>query len=100
MSSPHLPNALELLPAETLSRLGKLELLARGVVEGFVTGKHQSPYMGFSAEFAEHRQYVPGDDIRTLDWRALGRSDRYYVKQYVDETNLRATLVIDASGSM
>jgi uncharacterized protein (DUF58 family) len=100
MTSPHLAPGLELLPAETLSRLGKLELLARGVVEGFVTGKHQSPYMGFSAEFAEHRQYVPGDDIRSLDWRALGRSDRYYVKQYVDETNLRATIVVDASGSM
>jgi uncharacterized protein (DUF58 family) len=70
------------------------------VVEGFVSGKHKSPFKGFSVEFAEHRQYAPGDDLRNLDWRVLGRKDRYYIKQYIEETNLRATLLLDASGSM
>lgn len=89
-----------LLDAEALARIARLELLARGVVEGFVAGRHTSPYKGFSVEFAEHRQYSAGDGIRDIDWRAYGKSDRYYVKQYVEETNLRATIVLDASGSM
>ena len=100
MKSTSRPACLDLLPAETLARLGKLDFVARGQVEGNVTGLHQSPYKGFSAEFAEHRQYVPGDNIRDLDWRVFGRNDRYYIKQYIDETNLRATIVLDASGSM
>jgi uncharacterized protein (DUF58 family) len=91
---------MRLLPGQTLATVGRLELIARGVVEGFVAGKHRSPHKGFSVEFAEHRQYVPGDDLRSLDWRVLARKDRYYVKQYVEETNLRATLLLDASGSM
>jgi len=94
------PEYMRLLDGEALGRLHRLELLARGVVEGFVAGRHRSPYKGFSVEFAEHRQYAPGDDIRDLDWRAYGKSDRYYVKQYVEETNLRATILLDASGSM
>ena len=94
------PEYMQLLDGEALARLHRLELLARGVVEGFVAGRHRSPYKGFSVEFAEHRQYAPGDDIRDLDWRAYGKSDRYYVKQYVEETNLRATILLDASGSM
>lgn len=94
------PEYMRLLDDEALARLHRLELLARGVVEGFVAGRHRSPYKGFSVEFAEHRQYAPGDDIRDLDWRAYGKSDRYYVKQYVEETNLRATILLDASGSM
>jgi uncharacterized protein (DUF58 family) len=94
------PDYMSLLPPATLERLGRLELIARGVVEGFITGLHKSPYKGFSAEFAEHRQYVPGDNIRDLDWRVYGKSDRYYVKQYIEETNLRATILLDASGSM
>jgi uncharacterized protein (DUF58 family) len=94
------PEYMRLLDDEALDRLHRLELLARGVVEGFVAGRHRSPYKGFSVEFAEHRQYAPGDDIRDLDWRAYGKSDRYYVKQYVEETNLRATILLDASGSM
>jgi uncharacterized protein (DUF58 family) len=94
------PEYMKLLTPDALGRLGRLELIARGVVEGFVTGRHQSPYKGFSSEFAEHRQYVPGDNIRDLDWRVFGRSDRYYIKQYVEETNLRATILVDASGSM
>lgn len=94
------PSYMRLLPAQTLATLGRLDLIARGMVEGFVAGKHRSPHKGFSVEFAEHRQYVPGDDLRNLDWRVLARKDRYYIKQYVEETNLRATLLVDASGSM
>ena len=94
------PEYMRLLDPQALAKIHRLELLARGVVEGFVAGRHKSPYKGFSVEFAEHRQYVPGDDIRGLDWRVYGKSDRYYIKQYVEETNLRATIVLDASGSM
>jgi len=94
------PEYARLLDGEALARLHRLELLARAVVEGFVAGRHLSPYKGFSVEFAEHRQYAPGDDMRDLDWRAYGKSDRYYVKQYVEETNLRVTILLDASGSM
>jgi len=94
------PGYLRLLDPEALAKIGRLELIARGVVEGFVSGRHRSPYKGFSVEFAEHREYVPGDDIRDLDWRVYGRSDRYYIKQYIEETNLRALILLDASGSM
>ena len=83
-----------------LARFGRLELLARLVVEGVMSGLHKSPFKGFSVEFAEHRQYGPGDEIRHIDWRAFGKSDRYYVKEYEEETNLKAHLVLDASGSM
>ncbi|MGH7214479.1 MAG: DUF58 domain-containing protein, partial [Tepidisphaeraceae bacterium] len=82
------------------ARLSKLQLTARQVVEGVITGMHKSPHRGFSVEFSEHRDYVPGDELRHLDWRAFARSDRYYIKLYEQETNLRATLVIDTSGSM
>ena len=95
-----LPEYMRLLPAATLARLGKLEVTARAAVAGSITGRHKSPYKGFSVEFAEHRQYVPGDDPRNLDWRAYGKCDRYYIKQYIEETNLRATVLVDASGSM
>lgn len=90
----------DLLHPSTLAELGGLELLARAVVEGFLIGLHRSPHRGFSAEFAELRAYQPGDDLRTLDWRMFGRSDRFYVKQFEEETNLRATLLLDASASM
>ena len=83
-----------------LSRLGGMELVARLVVEGFITGLHKSPYQGFSVEFAEHRQYMPGDDIRHIDWKVFGKSDRFYVKKFEEETNLRAYILLDASGSM
>jgi uncharacterized protein (DUF58 family) len=96
-AAPRRPDLLS--PAE-LAALGGLELVARQVVEGFVTGLHRSPHRGFSVEFAEHRAYQPGDDLRHLDWRMFGRSDRYYVKQFEQETNLRAYLLVDASGSM
>jgi uncharacterized protein (DUF58 family) len=93
-------------PADTpldptaLARFGRLELVARLVVEGVMSGLHKSPFKGFSVEFAEHRQYGPGDEIRHIDWRAFGKSDRYYVKEYEEETNLKAYLVVDSSGSM
>lgn len=94
------PSYMRFLPPEALAKLGRCELLARGVVEGFISGRHKSPFKGFSVEFAEHRQYAPGDDLRNLDWRVLARKDRYYIKQYIEETNMRATLLLDASGSM
>jgi len=75
-------------------------MIARTVVEGFISGLHQSPYKGFSVEFAEHRQYYPGDEIRHIDWRVLGKTERFYVKEYEQETNLQAHLLLDASGSM
>lgn len=94
------PDYMRLLPPETLARLGRANLIARGMVEGAIAGRHKSPYKGISVEFAEHRPYTRGDDLRNLDWRIYGKIDRYYVKQYIEETNLRATLVVDASGSM
>lgn len=94
------PAYLELLEPSALAGLGRLELIARQVVEGFVSGRHKSPYKGFSVEFAEHREYSPGDDIRDIDWRVYGKSDRYYIKQYEEETNLRVTILVDGSGSM
>ncbi len=83
-----------------LMQIKSLELRAKAVVEGFMTGLHRSPYHGFSVEFTEYRQYVPGDDPRYLDWRLLARSDRYYVKRFEDETNLRTHLLLDTSKSM
>lgn len=90
----------DLQDPETLSKLGGIEFIAREVVEGFLMGLHQSPFRGFSAEFAESRAYRPGDDLRYIDWRMWGRSDRYYVKQFEEETNLRAYLLLDVSASM
>jgi uncharacterized protein (DUF58 family) len=84
----------------SLAKYGHLTLVARNLVEGFLTGVHKSPYKGFSVEFAEHRQYYPGDEIRHIDWRAVAKTDRYYVKEYEEETNLKAYLLVDASGSM
>ncbi len=89
-----------LLDPHFISKLTRLDLTARLVVEGFLTGLHRSPYHGFSVEFAEHRQYMPGDPLRHLDWRVLAKSDRKYVKQYEEETNLRAMLLVDTSASM
>lgn len=89
-----------LLDPHFVSKLTRLDLTARLVVEGFLTGLHRSPYHGFSVEFAEHRQYMPGDPLRHLDWRVLAKSDRKYIKQYEEETNLRAMLLVDTSASM
>jgi uncharacterized protein (DUF58 family) len=88
------------LKPSVISKLSNIELKARLVVEGFIAGMHKSPYHGFSVEFAEHRQYMPGDDIKYLDWKVLGRTDRYYIKQYEEETNLKSYLIVDASKSM
>ena len=85
---------------ETLSKISRLELRARHVVEGFVSGMHKSPYKGVSVEFASHRAYVPGDDIRHIDWRVYGKADRFFIKQYEEETNLRTHILLDCSGSM
>src|SRR5881394_2154141 len=89
-----------LFDPSTLGRYGRLALVARQLVEGFLSGVHKSPYKGFSVEFAEHRQYYPGDEIRHIDWRAYGKTDRYYIKEFEEETNLKAHLLVDASGSM
>ncbi|HYC78349.1 MAG TPA: DUF58 domain-containing protein [Planctomycetota bacterium] len=89
-----------LLPAETLNQVSGLEIKARRIVEGFVSGLHESPYKGASVEFAEHREYVPGDDLRRLDWKVLAKTDRFYVKEYEEETNLKAYVVVDVSRSM
>ncbi|CAN5612596.1 DUF58 domain-containing protein [soil metagenome] len=90
----------ELLQPHELAALGGLEFVAREVVEGFIAGLHRSPHRGFSVEFAEHRMYQPGDDLRYIDWRMYGRSDRYYIKQFEEETNLRSYLLLDVSESM
>src|SRR5688572_30182632 len=92
--------AIDHLQPEIASSLGNFELVAKFVVEGFITGLHKSPYHGFSVEFAEHRPYLPGDAIRNIDWKLFARTDRYYIKQFEEETNLKAHLVIDVSRSM
>src|ERR687883_381006 len=91
---------LRFLDPAVLARLGTLELKARTVVEGFLSGLHRSPFKGFSVEFAEYRQYLPGDDLASIDWKVYARSDRYYVKKFEEETNLDCHLMLDASGSM
>ncbi len=88
------------LNPEVVSKLASMELKARLVVEGFIVGLHRSPYHGFSVEFAEHRQYMPGDDFRHIDWKVYGKSDRFYIKQFEEETNLKAYILLDASNSM
>lgn len=85
---------------EVLARIAGLGLRARRVVEGTISGMHRSPFHGFNVEFAEYREYSPGDDLRRLDWRVFGRTDRYYIKQFEEESNLRCTIALDASASM
>ena len=92
--------SLKYLDPKTLTKLSRLDIIARLVVEGFISGLHKSPYHGFSVEFAEHREYVPGDDIKHLDWKVFGKTDRYYIKQYEEETNLRSNILLDTSESM
>lgn len=93
-------NIQKYLRPEVVSGLRNLEFVAKMIVEGFLVGLHKSPYHGFSVEFSEHRQYMPGDNIRNIDWKVYGRTNRYYIKQYEEETNLRAYLLLDISGSM
>ena len=88
------------LSPATLARLGTLELKARTIVEGFLTGLHRSPFKGFSVEFAEYRQYLPGDDLATLDWKVYARTDRHFIKKFEEETNLDCHLLLDVSASM
>ena len=95
-----MPQHLDLLDPAEVARLGGIEIVAAGVVEGFLAGVHRSPFKGFAAEFTEHRAYQPGDELRYLDWRMLGRSDRLFVKQFEEETNLRSMVLVDASRSM
>lgn len=95
-----MPATHEFIDPAALMRIKSLQVRARVVVEGFYTGLHRSPYHGFSVEFSEYRQYTPGDDPRTLDWRLFARTDRYYVKRFEDETNLRCHVVLDTSRSM
>jgi uncharacterized protein (DUF58 family) len=88
------------LDPATIARIGRLDLRAKQVVEGYISGMHKSPFFGQSVEFVQHREYVSGDDIRHLDWKVWSKTDRYYIKQFEAETNLRATLVVDTSESM
>jgi uncharacterized protein (DUF58 family) len=88
------------LDPQVLNQIRHLEVTARNVVEGFISGMHRSPHRGFSVEFAQHREYVQGDDLRFLDWKAFAKSDKYYIKEYEEETNFRALMVLDTSESM
>src|SRR5512132_963754 len=93
-------DATTLLDPQTIAQGEALGLMARYIVEGYMAGEHKSPFRGFSIEFTQHREYVPGDDIRHLDWKVLGRTDRYYLKQYEQETNYVAHILVDGSESM
>lgn len=95
-----MPKRSPYLDPKVLQRIGRLELRARNVVEGYLSGMHRSPYHGFSVEFAEHREYVPGDDLRHVDWKVWSKTDRFYVKQYEEETNLTTHFCVDVSESM
>ncbi|HET6247720.1 MAG TPA: DUF58 domain-containing protein [Tepidisphaeraceae bacterium] len=89
-----------LLEPHILQKISKMEMVAHQVMDGYVQGMHKSPHIGFALDFAQHRQYVPGDDVKRIDWRVFAKSERYYIKQYEVTTNLRCHLVLDASGSM
>lgn len=94
------PGTAGMIDPQSLMRIKSMELRAKVIVEGFLKGIHRSPYHGFSVEFTEYRQYTPGDDPRYIDWRLYARSDRFYIKKFEDETNLRCHLLIDHSRSM
>jgi uncharacterized protein (DUF58 family) len=95
-----MPDPKRFLHPEAVHRIARLELRARHIVEGFLSGMHRSPYFGQSIEFLQHREYAYGDDLRHVDWKVWAKQDRYYVKQYEEETNMRVTLLVDVSGSM
>jgi uncharacterized protein (DUF58 family) len=95
-----MPDSRRYLHPEAIRRITPLELRARRIVDGFLSGMHRSPYFGQSVEFVQHREYVPGDDLRHIDWKVWARQDRLYIKQYEEDTNLRCTLLVDASESM
>jgi len=94
------PPRTDFLKPEVAARLRSIDLRARLVVEGFLAGLHRSPFKGFSVEFTEHRQYMPGDELKRIDWRVYGRTDRFFIREYEEETNLRACIVLDSSNSM
>lgn len=95
-----MPVSKRFLHPEAIKRIARLDLRARYIVEGFLSGSHRSPYFGQSVEFVQHRAYAPGDDLRRLDWKVVAKQDRYCVKQYEEDTNMRCTLLVDVSGSM
>src|SRR5580698_735908 len=95
-----MPASKRFLHPEAIGRISRLDLRARHVVEGFLSGLHRSPYFGQSVEFRQHREYAVGDDLRHVDWKVWAKQDRYYVKQFEEDTNLRATLLVDVSNSM
>jgi uncharacterized protein (DUF58 family) len=95
-----MPHVADVLSARDIGKFVNLQVLARQVVEGTCSGLHKSPHKGFSVEFKEHRQYVPGDEIRNIDWKLYGKTDRLFIREYEQETNLRATILLDSSGSM
>lgn len=95
-----MPHVSDVLTSTDIGQFTNLQVLARQVVEGFCSGLHKSPHKGFSVEFKEHRQYVPGDDIRNIDWKLFGKTDRLFIREYEEETNLRCTILLDSSGSM
>ena len=95
-----MPDSRRFLHPEAIKRIARLDLRARYIVEGFLSGVHRSPYFGQSVEFLQHREYTRGDDMRRIDWKVWAKQDRYYVKQYEEDTNLRATLLVDVSASM
>lgn len=95
-----MPRVHDILTADDIGQFGNLQVLAKQVVEGFCSGLHKSPHKGFSVEFKEHRQYVPGDDLRDIDWKLFGKTDRLFIREYEEETNLRCTILLDSSGSM
>ncbi len=95
-----MPDSKRFLHPEAIKRISRLELRARHIVEGFLSGMHRSPYFGQSVEFRQHREYAPGDDLRHVDWKVWARQDRLYVKQFEEDTNLRCTLLVDVSNSM
>jgi uncharacterized protein (DUF58 family) len=95
-----MPHVSDVLTSHDIGRFTNLQVLAKQVVEGFCSGLHRSPHKGFSVEFKEHRAYSPGDDIRTIDWKLFGKTDRLYIREYEEETNLRCTILLDSSGSM
>ncbi|MGC3966510.1 MAG: DUF58 domain-containing protein [Pirellulales bacterium] len=95
-----MPASKRFLHPEAIQRISRLDVRARHIVEGFLSGEHRSPYFGQSIEFVQHREYAAGDDLRRVDWKVWAKQDKYYVKQFEEETNLRATLVVDVSAGM
>ena len=91
---------LDLVTPSELSRVSRLQALAREVVEGFCSGRHRSPHKGFSVEFKEHRPYVRGDELKSIDWKVFAKSDKLFIREFEEETNLKCTLIVDRSGSM